>query len=99
MASPSPCPSRTPPTRRRLGALIGLTSPTRPARTPMSVHLGARLTYRFTNSEGGRTLRSYWTDACGSFAIKSKCTTGKEIEAILERVQKRLDDRPDKIPL
>jgi hypothetical protein len=67
---------------------------------------GARLTYRFTNTEAGRTLRSYWTDACGSCAIKSKCTTGKERrvrrwehEAILERVQKRLDEQPEKIPL
>ena len=67
---------------------------------------GARLTYRFTNSEAGRTLHSYWTDACGSCAIKAKCTTSKERrvrrwehEAILERVQKRLDERPDKIPL
>lgn len=67
---------------------------------------GARLTYRFTNTEAGRTLRSYWTDACRSCAIKGKCTTGKERrirrwehEAILERVQKRLDDNPSKIPL
>jgi transposase len=67
---------------------------------------GARLTYRFTNTEAGRTLRSYWTDACERCAIKGKCTTGKERrirrwehEEILERVQKRLDERPDKIPL
>jgi transposase len=67
---------------------------------------GARLTYRFTNTEAGKTLRSYWTDACGSCAIKAKCTTGKERrirrwehEAILERVQERLDDDPRKIPL
>ena len=39
---------------------------------------GARLTYRFTNTEAGKTLRSYWTDACGSCPIKGKCTTGKE---------------------
>jgi transposase len=67
---------------------------------------GARLTYRFTNSEAGRTLRSYRTDACGSCAIKAKCTTSKERrirrwehEAILERVQKRLEEQPEKIPL
>jgi transposase len=67
---------------------------------------GARLTYRFTNSEAGRTLRSHWTDACGGCAIKAKCTTGNERrirrwehEAILERVQKRLDEQPEKIPL
>lgn len=65
-----------------------------------------RLTYRFTNTEAGKTLHSYWTDACGSCTIKGKCTTGQqrrirrwEYEGILERVQKRLDDEPDKIPL
>lgn len=67
---------------------------------------GSRLIYRFTNEEAGKVLHSYWTDACGSCAIKNKCTTGKERrirrwehEAILERVQKRLDDVPEKIPL
>jgi hypothetical protein len=67
---------------------------------------GERLTYRFTNEEAGRTLHSYWTDACQRCEIKDKCTTGKERrirrwehEGILERVQKRLDDDPGKIPL
>jgi transposase len=67
---------------------------------------GARLTYRFTNAEAGKTLHSYWTDACGSCAIKGRCTTAKERrirrwehEGILERVQKRLDDNPGRIPL
>ncbi len=67
---------------------------------------GKRLTYRFTNEEAGKTLHSYWTDACAACAIKGKCTTAKERrirrwehEAILERVQKRLDDDPGKIPL
>ena len=67
---------------------------------------GAQLTYRFTNTEAGKTLRSYWTDACRSCAIKGCCTTGLqrrirrwEHEDILERVQKRLDDAPDKMPL
>ena len=67
---------------------------------------GERLTYRFTNEEAGKTLHSYWTDACQRCEIKDKCTTGKERrirrwehEGILERVQKRLDDDPGKIPL
>jgi transposase len=67
---------------------------------------GERLTYHYTNEEAGKTLHSYWTTACETCAIKSKCTTGKERrirrwehEAILERVQKRLDDDPAKIPL
>src|SRR5262249_8876622 len=53
-----------------------------------------------------KTLRNYWTNACVSCVIKDKCTTGKERrirrwehEDILERVQKRLDDDPGKIPL
>lgn len=67
---------------------------------------GARLTYRFTNAEAGRTLHSYWTDACGSCTIKGRCTTSKERrvrrwehEGILERVQQRLEDDPDKMRL
>lgn len=51
-------------------------------------------------------MRSYWTTACEACPVKSKCTTGKERrvrrwehEAILERVQKRLDDDPSKVPL
>lgn len=46
------------------------------------------------------------SNACARCAIKHKCTTGEqrrvkrwEHEAILERVQKRLDDDPTKIPL
>ena len=55
---------------------------------------GERMTYRFTNTEAGKTLRSYWTDACGSFAIKGRCITAQqrrvrrwEHEGILERVR------------
>ncbi len=51
-------------------------------------------------------MRSYWTTACESCVIKHRCTTGKERrvrrwehEDILDRVQKRLDDDPGKIPL
>lgn len=67
---------------------------------------GERLTYRYTNQEAGRTLHSYWTNACADCAIKDKCTTAKERrvrrwehEVVLERVQKRLDENPEKIPL
>ena len=67
---------------------------------------GERLTYHFTSELDGKMMRSYWTTACETCPIKSKCTTGKErrvrrweYEAILERVQKRLDDDPSKIPL
>lgn len=67
---------------------------------------GERLTYRFTSEEADKTMHSYWTNACATCLIKHKCTTGEqrrvkrwEHEAILERVQKRLDDDPAKIPL
>ena len=59
---------------------------------------GERLTWRFNNVENGMTLGSYWTNGCGTCAIKSGCTTGKERrikrwehEAVLDRMQKRLD--------
>jgi transposase len=67
---------------------------------------GEWLTYHFTSELDGKMMRSYWTTACERCVIKHRCTTGKERrvrrwehEAILERVQKRLDDDPSKIPL
>jgi hypothetical protein len=67
---------------------------------------GEWLTYHFTSELDGKMMGSYWTTACESCVIKHRCTTGKERrvrrwehEAILERVQKRLDDDPSKIPL
>jgi transposase len=65
---------------------------------------GKRLTYRYTNVEAGRTLRRYWTNACRDCAIKHLCTTGKERriarwdhEHLLEDVERRLDENPDKM--
>lgn len=62
---------------------------------------GERLTWRFDNVENGMTLRSYWTNGCGACAIKPQCTTGKERrikrwehEAVLDAMQKRLDQVP-----
>lgn len=67
---------------------------------------GEWLTYHFASELDGKMMRSYWTTACESCVIKHRCTTGKERrvrrwehEDILERVQKRLDDDPGKIPL
>ena len=67
---------------------------------------GERLTYRFTNEERGKILHSYWTSACKTCPIKDQCTTGPERrvkrwehEAVLERVQARLDRNPDKMRL
>jgi transposase len=63
---------------------------------------GERLTYRMTTEEAGKVLRRYWTDACGTCALKEHCTPSKqrrvarwENEAVLDRVQARLDQRPD----
>ena len=65
---------------------------------------GERLVHHFTNVEKGLTLRRYWTTACQHCAIKHLCTTGKERritrwehEQLLETVQQRLDEHPDKM--
>jgi transposase len=65
---------------------------------------GERLAYSFTTSENGLVLRRYWTNACPSCAIQQSCTTGKERritrwehEHILEAVQRRLDEHPEKM--
>src|SRR6476646_6110868 len=67
---------------------------------------GELLTYRFTGEEDGKKLRRYWTSACQTCALKAQCTTGPERriarwehEAVLEKVQQRLDRNPDKMTL
>ena len=62
---------------------------------------GERLPYRYTNEEGGKVLRRYWTNICPKCPIKSHCTTGPERriarwehEHLLEAVQRRLDENP-----
>ena len=62
---------------------------------------GETLKFYYTNEEKRLTLRRYWTNACASCAIKSKCTTGAqrritrwEHEHVLEDVQRRLDENP-----
>ncbi len=49
-------------------------------------------------------MRRYWTNACRQCAIKDQCTTGKECritrwehEHVLETVQRRLDEHPEKM--
>ncbi len=65
---------------------------------------GERLVYHYTNQEKGLILRRYWTSACQTCALKDKCTTGRERritrwehEHILEAVQRRLDEHPEKM--
>ena len=65
---------------------------------------GETLTYRYTNEEDGLILRRYWTNACQSCSLKQTCTSGKERritrwehEHVLEAVQRRLDEHPEKM--
>jgi transposase len=62
------------------------------------------LPYRYTNEEHGMLLRRYWTNACQNCAIKQTCTSGKERritrwehEHVLEAMQRRLDEHPEKM--
>ena len=65
---------------------------------------GERLVYHYTNQEKGLVLHRYWTNACQACALKDRCTTGKERritrwehEHVLEAVQRRLDEHPEKM--
>ena len=65
---------------------------------------GERLIYHYTNVEKGLTLRRYWTNVCQSCSIQHLCTTNKnrritrwEHEQLLETVQRRLDEHPEKM--
>ena len=61
-----------------------------------------RLTYRTTIHDAGKTLRRYWTTACRACPLKAQCTPTPERyisrwehEAVLEKVQDRLDRNLD----
>jgi transposase len=65
---------------------------------------GERLKYYYSNEENGLVLRRYWTNTCRMCAIKQQCTTGEqrritrwEHEHVLEAVQRRLDEHPEKM--
>jgi transposase len=67
---------------------------------------GQVLQYRMTNIEDGKRLHRYWTNVCGDCPLKTECTpspqrrvTRWEHEAMLERVQARLDQNPDAMRL
>jgi hypothetical protein len=72
-----------------------------------NVHIcpaGERLAHHFTNEEHGLVLHRYWANACQSCLIKHSCTTSKERritrwehEQVLEAVQRRLDEHPEKM--
>lgn len=65
---------------------------------------GQHLTYRMTRKEGGKVLHRYWTNACETCPVKHHCTPGKERrisrwerQDVLELVQQRLEENPDKM--
>jgi transposase len=65
---------------------------------------GERLAYYYTTEDKGLVLRRYATKACQNCAIKNACTTAKERlisrwehEHVLEAVQRRLDEHPEKM--
>jgi hypothetical protein len=65
---------------------------------------GERLSYYFTTKDRGLVLRRYRTSSCQSCSIKHNCTisaerliTRWEHEHVVEAVQRRLDENPEKM--
>lgn len=63
---------------------------------------GQQLIKRYTSIEAGKTLDTYWSSACRGCELKAKCTSGEqrrvrrwEHEAVLDAMQKRLENAPD----
>ncbi len=63
-----------------------------------------RLTYRFTTEENEMKMRAYSTSACRNCELKAQCTTAKarqikrwEHEGVLEVMQERLENNPEKM--
>lgn len=67
---------------------------------------GERAIHRYVTVERGLTLNTYWPSACPTCPIKQQCTTSNyrrirrwEHEDVLERMQHRLDRKPDAMTL
>jgi transposase len=63
---------------------------------------GNRAIHRFTTYEKGLQVHIYWASACPECPMKAQCTTSNyrrirrwEHEAVMDRVQQRLDRMPD----
>src|SRR5215813_3888990 len=63
---------------------------------------GEQLIWRFTTVENGLKLSRYWSSNCGTCAMKAMCTPSKqrritrwEHEAVIEAMQRRLDETPN----
>jgi len=62
---------------------------------------GERAIFRFATIEKGMTIRKYWPSACPGCSLQPRCTTSNyrriarwEHEAVLDRMQRRLDRAP-----
>lgn len=67
---------------------------------------GERVIYRLSRWEDNLDLRLYWPSACPGCALKDQCTTSSarrirrwEHEAVIDRMQQRLDRKPDAMTL
>lgn len=67
---------------------------------------GQRAIKRFTTIENDLTLHKYWSSACPRCPLKTQCTTGDyrriarwEHEAVLDKMQHRLDRQPNAMKL
>ena len=67
---------------------------------------GERLSWRYASVEDGMILHVYWAATCQDCRLKAQGTTGPqrrikrwEHEAVLETMQQRLDQAPDKMAL
>ncbi|WP_223525270.1 IS1182 family transposase [Pseudomonas sp. A-B-26] len=63
---------------------------------------GEALPWRFSSIEKGMNMHCYWSSKCQGCALKTQCTPSKnrrvrrwEHEAVLEEMQRRLNDAPD----
>jgi transposase len=63
---------------------------------------GEQLIWRYTTVENGLTLSRYWSSNCSTCAMKAMCTPSKqrritrwEHEAVIEAMQRRLDEMPN----
>ena len=102
--SRSRCPNRDVEVKGGRAGSASRTSATWLRRTCTCVRLVKSSPTTIPTEENGLVLRRYWTNACQSCGIKHSCTTGKERritrwehEHILEVVQRRLDEHPEKM--
>lgn len=75
-----------------------------PERDEYRCPAGQSLIRRYRSVERGMTLDRYWSSACGSCALKAKCTPAPERrisrwehEDVLDAMQQRLDHDADKM--